>query len=709
MIAARAAVLLFIVLAGAQQVRADTDDADATMEELIVTGRLSRTSATKSDTPIMETARSVAIVPERLIIDRGALNLDNTLTYTAGVTGQPYGFDTRVDSVFVRGLEAPQYRDSLQSLFGYYNNPRPDIYTIEQVEVLKGPAGALYGKGSPGGLVNIVSKRPLEETRRELLGRIGNFNYAEAAMDFTGKVDDNSEWLYRFIAVYRDTDTQVNHVEDNRRVVAPSITWRPTDRTDVTMLLNYNKTESDVGAQFLQVYGTLFPAPNGQRIDNDAYMGDTRFNKYDAESKGATVLANHEINDIWSMEVNARYTDAKADYLQAYPSFIGGDRFVYNPDGTLYKNGTVPRDWYRGDSTSEQAAIDVRGRADFTTGPVGHRLLTGTQYQKVTTGMAGYYALALGYNFLTGQPNNTLGDKYWINVFDPVSFNAPSQQELEDTMYRKQPDVKSTDVGVYLSDEMSIGKWIPTLGVRYDNTDTDNGVLTQGDDAVSASAGLLYQFNNGWAPYVSYADTFEPVIGDNGKGQALEPQEGRQIEAGIKWEPVQFPALITLAAFDIEQTNLADPLSLPGTYEQQSGKAKIKGVELESQATLGDFFWQLNVSQLDTENADGYRIASVPDTQASSWLSYRPTGEWAGFKAGAGVRYIGDSYGGMDIYRTSSYTLGDAMIGYEWRGWDFMLNVTNINDKDFLATCLDRGDCFPGTRRTVVGSIRYVF
>lgn len=683
---------------------------DPEMEELIVTGQLTRTSATKSATPIMETARSVAVIPERLIVDIGALNLDDTLTYNAGVTGLPYGFSTRGDFPFVRGLRAPLYQDSLQSLFGNYNNPRPNIYTIEQVEILKGPAGALYGKGSPGGLINVSSKRPQDESRRELLAGYGNHNLAEVAMDFTGRLDSQGQWLYRMIGVYRDSDTQVNHVEDNRRVVAPSLTWRPTERTDLTVLLNYNDVDADTAAQFLPLYGTLYAAPNGQSIDNDAYMGDTGFNKYDAQSFSTTVLFSHEFNATWSMEVNARYTDAKADYQQAWTSFIGGDRYVYNADGSLYKNGTVPRTWFRGDSTSEQYAIDTRLRAEFSFAGFEHQLLMGVQYQDVTIGDQGYYAFALGYDFLTGRPGGEFGDTYWINVFDPVSSGSPPQDYL-DSLYTKEPDVSSQDAGIYLDDQLTLDNWILSLGLRFDDTQTDTGAQHQSDSAISTSAGLLYQFDNGLAPYISYADTFEPVLGDNGNGSALDPQEGRQIEAGIKYEPDAFPALITVAVFDIHQTNLPDPEALPGSFEQQSGKAKIRGVEFESQMSLGNFFWLLSFSQLDTESPTGDRLSSVPDTQASSWLSYRPDGAWLGFKAGIGVRYTGDthSYSTTEEIKTPDYTLGDVMIGYEFGRWDIALNVNNVADKDFQASCLARGDCFPGERRTVVGTVRYTF
>ena len=276
-------------------------------------------------------------------------------------------------------------------------------------------------------------------------------------------------------------------------------------------------------------------------------------------------------------------------------------------------------------------------------------------------------------------------------------------------LYARGPRTRVKDSGLYASDHMSLGNWHLTLGLRWDDTESDTEGSKQNDDAISSSIGVLYQFDNGLAPYASYAESFEPVIGDNGAGQPLKPQEGEQIEVGLKYQPADFPALVTLAWFDLEQTNLPDPLNRPGELEQQSGEATIEGLELESIARLGDFEVQLNWSKLTTESADGYRFASVPEDQASGWVTWRPAGSWEGFRAGAGIRYVGESWGGLDQIRTPSYTLGDLMLGYTWRNWDAALNVRNLEDKDYYATCLARGDCFPGDQRSVVASLRYQF
>lgn len=679
------------------------------IEEVRVIGQLSRYSALKSDVPIMSLARSVSIIDEDRIKQRGLFRLDQTYTYSAGVFGETFGFATRGDWVRVRGFDVPQYQDSLQSLFGNYNNARADVYTLEQVEILKGPASVLYGQGSPGGLVNLVSKRPKENSRHEIVAELGNFQRKQLAADSTGKIGTSDQWLYRVVGVYRDTDTQVDFVEDNTIVFAPSITWRPSEETNLTLLVNYTNTEGDTGAQFLPIQGTLLPAPNGQFVDQNFYAGDPDFNKYDTTTAAVTLLADHQINDVWSVEITSRYTDAEADYQQAWPSFqVGTNRYIFNADGSLYENGTVPRSFFRSDATSEQVAIDGRLRADFDTGDVSHNILVGFQHQDVTTDDAGYYAFALGYDFTTQGPDSTFGDSFWINLFNPQYGNVPPANLL-DTLYRDNPETDLIDTGIYFSDHISYGNLNATFGLRYDDTSSETANIKQDDDATSLSLGLLYKTSIGLAPYINYAQSFQPVIGSNGdtnNPQPLRPQEGEQIEVGVKYQVNNFPATFTLTAFEIEQTNLNDPSSLPGSFEQQRGKAEVNGIEFEGRVSFGDIGVDLNISKFDTENAEGFHIASVPENQASAWVSYEPE---SGFRAGTGVRYVGSSWGGRDLIKTPSYTLVDFMLGYHFDHWDFSINARNATDKEYQASCISRGDCFTGRARTVIGRVAYIF
>lgn len=689
--------------------REQTGEAVKDLDDVVIEGRMTRYSALKSDTPIMETARSVSVETERQLLDKGALELADAYVYAAGVYGETYGFATRGDWVKVRGLNVPEYRDSLQALFGYYNNTRPHIYTIEQVEILKGPASVLYGQGSPGGLVNIVSKLPEARHRDELVLQYGSFDHRQIAADVGGALNGDDSLLYRVVAVYRDSGTQVDFVQNDIQVLSPSLTWSPAAGTNITLLGNFQKNDGDTGAQFVPIAGTLYPAANGEFIESDSYFGEPSFNRYITESRSVTLLADHVLNGVWTLEANARWTDGEADYHQAWPSFIGGDRYVYNPDGTLYRDGMVPRTFYESDAWSEQYAVDVRLRAEFMTGAWAHELMLGLQYQDVETENDFSYAYALGYDFATGGPDAVYGDTYWINLFNPVYGNVPPDSVL-DMFFTDGPVSNTRDRGLYLNDQLTYGNWHVTAGLRFDDVRTGNGTTVQQDDAVSGSIGALYGFDNGLAPYASYAESFEPVVGvDNITQAPLKPQEGRQYEVGVKYQPLGNGTRITVAAFDIEQSNLPTPSSFPGAPSQQEGVAEIRGLEVEAFTRFGDFTLEANASRLETEDPEGFRFASVPENQASAWLGWRPQGAWRGFKAGFGLRYVGKSYDGSDNIVTPSYTLSDLMIGYVLDNWDFTLNARNLADKEYLATCLDREDCFFGERRTVVGTLAYRF
>jgi iron complex outermembrane receptor protein len=678
---------------------------DRTVDDVVVVhGVLGRYSATKSDTPIAETPRAVSIETLDEILDRGAIDLADAYTYSAGVIGETYGFATRGDWVGVRGLDVPEYRDSLQALFGNYNNSRPDIYTLEQVEILRGPAAVLYGQGSPGGIVNVVSKTPEDTFAGEIVGELGSYDRRQIAADFTGPFTQGGDWLYRAIGVYRDTGTQVDQVDETAVVIAPSITWTPGPDTRITALLSYQDSDNKAGAQFLPIHGTLLPAPNGRLFDPNVFTGEPGFDRYNTSSTSFTVLAEHRVNANLQLEATVRRTEGEADYQQAWISFIGGDRWIRNPDGSLYRDGYVPRTFYASDARSEQTAADFRARLDFTTGAFEHKLLTGAQYQDVTTDNDSAYLYALGLDFATGLPGGTYGDTFWFNPFDPVYGNYPSEAVIDSVM-GDRPESNTQDFGLYLHDQIDYGNWLITAGLRGDWVETDTGATSQDDDALSSSLAVMYRFENGFAPYVSYAESFEPIVGTMFDGSAFEPQEGRQYEAGVKFQPRGTRSLFTLAWFDIEQSNLREPDPAHPGFQVQTGTVEITGVEFESQWRWEDLTFEVNASQVDATNANGFQQASIPETQASAWIGWRPGERWSGFRTGAGVRYVGESQNGTDSLETPSYTLVDAMIGYDIDTWAISLHARNLFDEQYFSTCLARGDCFPGEDRNVVARL----
>ena len=178
---------------------AETAPPAVVLDTFVVQGELTRFSATKSDVPVVETARSVSVETSEQFYEKGATNLSQATSYMAGVTAETYGFSTRGDWMHARGLQLPRYRDSIQEVFGNYNNTRPELYTIEQVEVLRGPASVLYGEGSPAGIINYVSKTPKAETRHEVVAEYGSYDRKQLGFDSTGQLG-SEKWLYRLVA-----------------------------------------------------------------------------------------------------------------------------------------------------------------------------------------------------------------------------------------------------------------------------------------------------------------------------------------------------------------------------------------------------------------------------------------------------------------------------------------------------------------------------
>lgn len=672
------------------------------IEEIKVIGQMSEYSAIKTDTPILETARSISVETSEDLIQFGALELADAYTYSAGVAGETFGFATRGDWVRVRGLDVPQYQDSLQSLFGNYNNTRPEVYMLEQVEILKGPASVLYGQGSPGGIVNVVSKRARPDSGNEVTFSFGSFDYRQFNFDLGGQLDSQGNWYYRVVGLKRDSETQVKFVEDNALAIAPSITYQPSDDTEISLLLHYQDSDAAPGAQFLPIFGTLRPAPNGQFIASDFFAGEPGFNKYDGETKSATLLATHQINETWSAQVTARKTEGERDYQQAWVTFFPPDRYIRNPDGSLFGNGRVPRSFYEAIADSEQTAFDVRLRANFETGNFDHELMVGTQIQDVTTNQTTKYAYGLG---LPGTPNDFLGDAFWINVFNPTYGNVPPASII-DLFAAPTATTKIKDRGFYINDQITYGNLHWNIGLRKDDVENNNGSTIQKDDATSFSTGLLYAFENGISPYISYAESFEPVVGvDAVTNQPFKPQDGEQIEAGIKYVFGNNNGYLTFAYFDIERSNVLT--STPVGSTQSDGVDQVDGFELETKFEINQFEIEFNASDLKTKNSRGFRFSSVPDKNASVWVGYKPNE--MGFNSGLGIRYSGASFGGADTIETPAYTLVDAMLGYQMENWAFRVNARNLADKEYQSTCLSRGDCFQGERRTIIGSINYKF
>ena len=325
-------------------------------------------------TAITETPRSISVVTADRMRDQGVQTVQDALRYVSGVRGEAYGLDARGDSALIRGSRPTLFLDGLQQSFGSYTNTRPDPFTLERIEVLKGPASMLYGQSPVGGLINMVSKRPQPRQQTELQLQYGTHDRKQVAFDSTGPLTEDGNWLYRIVAIARDSGTQVDHVDDDRLVLMPSITWQPTDDLEWTLLANIQRDDSGSTSQFLPHTGTLLGAPYG-RFDTDLFVSEPGFDEYNTEQLALTSMLSWRLNETWTLRQNLRYQQSEVSYQQIYgwPPVLAAD------------NRTLNRIYYVSKPEVDVWAADQSAQALFDTGAFQHTLLVGADYQHAVT------------------------------------------------------------------------------------------------------------------------------------------------------------------------------------------------------------------------------------------------------------------------------------------------------------------------------------
>lgn len=652
------------------------------------------TAATKTDTSVIETPQSITVITEQQIRDQGAQSVQDALRYTAGVRGETYGLDSRGDWSTVRGTDPVIFLDGLQQTFGYYASSRPDPFGLEAIEVIKGPSSVLYGQGSVGGIVNLRSKRPQEEEKGEINFQYGSFDRKQIGIDLTGSANKDGTLLYRMVAVGRDSDTQVKQVADDRLFFMPSFTLKPSEQVEWTIMGSYQNDDTGSTTQFLPHSGTVMPAPNNlPRIPIDVFMSEPNFDAYDTTQKSLTSLFNYKLNDTWTLRQNFRYAASSVDYRTIYPAF----------PPQLQSNGDIDRVFWVAKPDLHYWTIDNHAQADFGYDEVKHKVLIGFDSQYAVTNRTWAY-----------------GPAGILNLYNPAygNFTPPTESDFSN-------DPKNTikQLGAYVQDQVTLfDRWIAVGGVRKDwttnITKSPEYFTKQTSDQITARASLMYKSDWNFSPYISYSESFLPVIGVNASKEQYKPLNGRQYETGIKYQPKNSSSFITAAVFDIEERNRQTPDPADPMNQLQAGKAKSRGFEFEALGQITED-WSLigNYSYTDTKVAkgtpdydEGKHLPSVPQNMASLWTQHKfSIGHVKGFRAGAGVRYVGHSWDGTDSLKTPSTTLTDAMVAYDVGNWTFAINGNNLEDEIYYTTCLARGDCFVGTRRTIVGSVSYRF
>ena len=652
------------------------------------------TVGTKTDTPVLETPRSISTVTRDQLDNRNVQSDPQALLYTPGSWAQPFGGAQNLNNPFfvIRGFQTAfggSYVDGLVSAVNYQYEP----FGIERYDVLRGPSSSLYGQADPGGLVNRTSKRPTSVFQSELQLETGNFGRGQAAADVSGPIDSQGRFLYRLTALGRDADAPIDYdfgvtAPDDRKFLAPAATINFGPDTSLTMLGSI--LDDKTGQESVVMFDT-----------GDLTHVNLGKNNFDYEHQQAGYEFQHGFSDVVRLTQNFRF------------GHLNTHRFGFAQGGIDPELGLVERFLDGFEEERYDTAVDTNLQANARTGPLGHQLLFGFDYQH-----------------LRDRTTFTTGEAAPLNYLDP-DYDVPHGS------YEPYVDQRSitNNYGIYLQDQISFGEhWLLTLGGRQDWSDGSvddkllGTTLDQDDDKFTYRGGLTYLTDFGLAPYVSYATSFLPTAGADAEGRPFKPTEGEQYEIGIKYQPTGINALFTVAAYDLTKKNVLTPDPENGPLAAtQVGEIRSRGIELEATASpiAGLNFtaaYAYNDAEVTKDNPDadglsreGNQPILAPENLASAWTDYTfQSGALKGLLLGGGVRYVGSTWADeANTFKNDDYLLVDAAIRYDFgnmyepfRGATFGISANNLFDKQYF-TCFSLADCSWGPGRTIYATLGF--
>ncbi|MGS1005769.1 TonB-dependent siderophore receptor [Achromobacter anxifer] len=660
-------------------------------------------TGTKTNTPISEVPQSISVIGRDELDDRGALSVVEALRYVPGVASQTYGADTRGqdDWINLRGFSGygtSLYQDGLRmnANAGSFASQRSESYGLERIEVLRGPASVLYGKGDAGGIVNRVSKRPAAGSPREIEVQIGNWDRRQLAMDMGGALDEEERVLYRVIGLGMRSDTQDKYangdeVSNTRRYLAPSLTWKPAPDTSLTLLSEFLRDRND-GFAFRYT-----PPSASTRKSASLLEGEPGYSRFDQDQASVGYLFEHKLNGAWTVRQNTRLSKVDVNYRRIMSLSLEDD------------GRTMQRQVRKFKDDNRQIAIDTQVEGQVKTGNIAHTLLFGLDAERQNNGRRVY-----------------TGDTGPLDVYDPVYGQPVTESPIADFDDSGQ---RLRQLGMYVQDQIKLTPhWLITLGGRMDWTtlrsldhlaDTDT---TQRDNKFTKRLGISYLTETGWTPYFSYAESFLPTVGRDAGNTPFKPTEAKQYEVGLKFTPDSGRSLYTVALYDLRKTNALTVDPENPDYQMQNGAVRSRGIEMEARAALApgmDLIATYTYGGVKITESNGPDKGKVPTAtprqMASAWLNYRLRESMLrGLGIGVGVRYVGSIYNDeANTWKTPSFTLFDAALQYDTGPWRFALNVQNLANKEYVSTCYqsvgDGSQCQYGQERTLVLNARYRF
>ncbi len=712
---------------------------DAEALNIVVQGKylsLAAESATKINVPIRDTPLSVTNYSADFM---KAIESAETVDLFKYMTGVNRGGQSAYD-LSLRGFKTTSndrnalMTDGLPGQVSRFSSP-PTI-GVDHIEVVKGPASVLYGQAQPGGFVNIVLKKPQEDSERfvEVKGTTYQFNQSSfgditghsVGLDVTGPFGKGSQFLYRLVAEDADKDGWRNYTFDKSRYLAPSLTWNLSKATSLTVIGEYRHR---VGAQDLYL-----PAPSREaarlpaRTTRLQEPGDT----VKEEGYAGTLVLTHAFTKDIMLRIGARSV-RNHDYTK-----------WYDVVSVLANLTTLQRRARIGDNHRTSDYYDLSVSFPFETGAVKHKLLLGAS--------AGSDELdANRVQFVNGATTGVLANpgpgSLNINIYNPVYGQAPAHENLSAGTFQRRV-TGSKPIGAFVTDFITLSEqWKATLGLRYARekqtfTELTSSVAllpgrSQSPSDVYPMAGVLFQPDKSWTLYGSYATSFVPIAPNQQDAAGVfkfDPERGKQFEVGAKAELMNGRLYATMALFDIKKVNTLAVVTcntgIAGTCMQPVGAESSRGAEFEMnfrpsknwQTTMGYAYVDAKVDKTNaaaTAPLVGSQLTNAPKQKFNLWTRYDvASGLFSGLGLGLGLTHVSDQAGNLPtsanakVLRLPAYTVADMVLYYRWISADFTLKVGNVFDRtyhDSVGSTLADLSVVPGAPRSITASMRLMF
>ncbi|WP_421184514.1 TonB-dependent receptor [Aeromonas hydrophila] len=659
--------------------------AHAEDETMTVVGKRSQheevATATRTNTPAKLVPQAIDSVKASELTAFGQPTLSEALT---GIPGVNASGDTRFDGVNIRGFSASNdfYLDGFRDDMQYTR----DLGNTERVEVLKGPAAVLYGRGSTGGIVNRVSKKPQKGLESSVSAQVGSFDSRRLAADLNGEAGEQVQ--VRLNLAQEDKDSFRNGVTSKRTLLAPSVNWEINDK--LNWLVQYERNEHD------RTPDRGIPGVNGRPADvpKEYVYSDTRRDFIDDVAQSTRSRLTWDINDQWQLRQQLGYTSLDSQFDNTYVTSVKGDQ--------------VTRSRWQQDLKANSLISNTEAEGQLQTGPVEHRLLVGFEqnWQERTPKL---------YQNATAIPAGNLYDPGSLPTYDgAMKLSSDANHKVR-------------GYGLYVQDQLSLGDWHLLAGLRRDDfTVTSRRNDLNKEETVSVTSlsprlGLVWNPIEEHAFYTSYSKTFTPVGGEligippGDKNNNLDPQHTRLYEGGVKSDWLDGRLATTLSLYRLEMYNKRSKDPLDPTKVILTGLQRTEGIELSARAQLTDeFYLRGGIAIQDAE-----QVKADADLQGKRPMNVsRQNGElFAGYQSGkqgwfgeTGVTAVGDRF--ADNANTTTlpgYARFDARAGYRWQQWETQLSVENLTDHDYFVSATSASQIMPGTPRQLHLSAAYRF